>query len=178
MKEKQAKQQGPDTCARGETKVEEVKKFLRLPTLLALAALAFVVALLLAAQGIAQNGSPNQAPNTTATVEGAAPAATAQEVKPAKDFYAVVRRNGTLARDRGAVDAQRITEGQYAVIFFRNVRNCAYVATIGTPRSVGLEAPGEITVAGLFENPQGVFVSTHDSTGAFAARAFHLQVSC
>jgi hypothetical protein len=68
--------------------------------------------------------------------------------------------------------------GGYEVIFFRGVRNCAYVATIGLSGSQGVEAPGETTVVGRFENRRGVFVSTHDSTGAFAPRGFHLQVSC
>jgi hypothetical protein len=89
-----------------------------------------------------------------------------------------VRGNGTLDRGQGAVSAERVDRGQYVVTFFRNVRNCSYVATIGEPDSVGIEAPGEITVAGAFGNPQGVFVATFNSTGDFANRAFHLQVSC
>jgi len=61
--------------------VNEVKKFLRLRTLLALASLALVVVLLTAAQGIGQSGL-NQIPNETATpnetAQGAAPAGTAR----------------------------------------------------------------------------------------------------
>jgi hypothetical protein len=162
--------------------VYEVKKFLRLRTLLALASLALVVVLLAAAQGIGQSAL-NQTPNQTATpndpADEAAPAGTTQ-ARPARDFYAVVDSDGTLARGRGAVSAERFAEGsgQYEVIFDRAVRNCAYVATIGISGSLGLSRPGEITVAARFENNRGVFVSTHNSTGVLRDRGFHLQVSC
>jgi hypothetical protein len=161
--------------------VKEVKKFLRLRTLLALAALVVVVVLLAAAQGIGQSG-PNTTPNTTPSdpAVGVASESDDDRETPAKDFWAVVNSDGTLARDRGAVSAEKNPDflGAYEVIFFRNVRDCAYVATIGISGSSGTSAPGEITVAGRLENRRGVFVSTHDSTGAPADRGFHLQVSC
>jgi len=159
-----------------EPKVTEVKKFLRLRTLLALAALVGVVVLLAAAQGIGQS-APNTTPSETAAV-GVASQSTDDRETPAKAFWAVVDSDGTLARDRGAVSAQRFDVGQYEVIFSRNVRNCAYVATIGLSGSESVSAPGETTVVGRFGNRRGVFVTTHDSTGAFADRGFHLQVSC
>jgi hypothetical protein len=155
--------------------VNEVKKFLRLRTLLTLASLALVVVLLTAVPGIGQAGF-NQTPNETA--DAAAAADTTRFVRPAKDYYAVVDSDGTLARGRGAVDAQRVGQGGYEVIFFRGVRNCAYVATIGLSGSEGTSQPGEITVVGRIGNSRGVFLTTHDSTGAFADRGFHLQVSC
>jgi ABC-type antimicrobial peptide transport system permease subunit len=157
--------------------VQEVKKFLRLRTLLALAALVVVVLLLAAAQGIGQSGS-NQTPSETVTAAGAGDSSKDDRKAPAKDFWAVVNSDGTLARDRGAVSSQRFTNGEYEVIFSRNVRNCAYVATIGLSGSFGISPPGEITVVGRFGNRRGVYVTTHDSTGAFADRSFHLQVSC
>jgi hypothetical protein len=63
------------------------------------------------------------------------------------------------------------------VIFNRNVRNCAYVATIGD-QADGQQPPGEITVATRNGNNNGVFVSTHDSAGVAADRDFHLIVIC
>jgi hypothetical protein len=162
------------------TKVNEVKKLLRLRTLLALASLALVVVLLTAVQGIGQNGGENQQPPTPKekAKAAAAVAAAPQHVRPAKVFYAVVDPDGTLARGKGAIMAQSLGDGAYEVLFYRGVRNCAYVATIGISGSNGQSEPGEITVAGRFNNKRGVFVQTHDSTGAFADRGFHLQVSC
>lgn len=156
--------------------MNEVKKFLRLRTLLPLAALVVAVVLLAAAQGIGQS-APNTTPSEPAV--GVASESTDDRETPAKDFWAVVDPDGTLARDRGAVSSQMTNDpGGYEVIFFRNVRNCAYVATIGLSGSQGVSAPGETTVVGRIENRRGVFVTTHDSTGAFANRGFHLQVSC
>ena len=48
-------------------------------------------------------------------------------------LFAVVEPDGRLARGCGAVSSQKvdIEVGAYEVIFDRNVRDCAYVATIG-----------------------------------------------
>jgi hypothetical protein len=93
-------------------------------------------------------------------------------------FYAVVNANGTLARGFKAVSAQRLGLGAYEVVFRKDVRNCAYVATIGLSGSAGASAPGEITVVGRAGNDRGVFVTTHSSGGAFADLGFHLAVHC
>ncbi len=92
--------------------------------------------------------------------------------------FAVVDRSGVVVRGRGVVSAARVAAGQYEVVFNRSVRNCAYVATVGDVDDVGVETPGEITTVGRFGNPRGVFVSTHNSGGAFEDRSFHLFVSC
>jgi hypothetical protein len=92
--------------------------------------------------------------------------------------FAVVDRAGVVARGKGVVSAARLAPGQYEVIFNRSVRNCAYVATVGDVDDVGVEQPGEITTVGRFANVRGVFVTTHNSTGAFEDRSFHLFVAC
>jgi hypothetical protein len=93
-------------------------------------------------------------------------------------IYAVVNANGTLARGFRAVSSQKLAVGQYEVIFNRNVRNCAYVASIGLSGAVGASSPGEITVVGRFNNDRGVFVTTHNSAGAAADLGFHIAVHC
>jgi hypothetical protein len=95
-------------------------------------------------------------------------------------LFAVVEPDGTLARGCGAVSSQKvdIDVGAYEVIFDRNVRDCAYVATIGISGSVGFSPSGEITVAGRFNNVNGVFLTTSDSTGMLADRGFHVAVHC
>jgi hypothetical protein len=92
--------------------------------------------------------------------------------------FAVVEANGVTARGRGVVSSQSIGGGFYEVIFSRNVTKCAYVATMGDSGSNTNGTPGEIAVVGRFGKPNGVFLSTFDSTGALADRSFHLQVLC
>jgi hypothetical protein len=93
-------------------------------------------------------------------------------------LYAVVNSDGTLARSFRAVSAKKLGPGQYEVIFNRNVRKCAYVATIGLPRNMCSSPPGEITVAGRYTTDRGVFVTTYSSVGTLEDRGFHLAVHC
>ena len=147
------------------------------------ASVVLVVALLMGAlvafgltQATAQD-NPNSQPSTS---EAAADDSSGsfQTLQVRRVVWAVVNSDGTLARGQGALDANRLDVGQYEVLFDRVVRRCAYTATIGISRAVGVEAPGEITVAGRAGARNGVFISTHDSTGAFADRGFHLTVNC
>ena len=89
---------------------------------------------------------------------------------------AVVNANGTLARGRKAVSATRLATGAYEVVFRKDVRKGAYLATIGLSGSAGASLPGEITVVGRAGNDRGVFVTTHSSGGAAADLGFHLAV--
>ena len=95
-------------------------------------------------------------------------------------LWAVVNPDGTLARGRGALAASRADAptGAYEVLFDRNVRRCSYTATIGLSGASGVSPPGEITVVGRSGAPNGVFITTHDSTGALADRGFHLTANC
>jgi hypothetical protein len=90
---------------------------------------------------------------------------------------AVVTANGVLQRGRGVSSVARAGQGNYQVIFDRDVRNCAYIATLGSP---GVEDPtvGQVSVSGLSSNVNGVFVKTTNSSGGELDRAFHLIVSC
>jgi hypothetical protein len=96
-----------------------------------------------------------------------------------KEDFAVVASSGVLVRGSSSsvVSASNIGTGGYQVIFNKNVSGCAYVATIGDT-DAGSAVPGEIWVAGLAGNADGVFVDTQDSTGAESNRPFHLSVSC
>src|SRR4051812_26007764 len=57
---------------------------------------------------------------------------------------AVVTSAGLLARGRGVSSATRTAPGRYQVIFDRDVRGCAYIATVG-------DAGGAAPAAGLVE---------------------------
>jgi hypothetical protein len=103
-------------------------------------------------------------------------AADGRDEDDANTMYAVVDANGALARGRRAVSAARLATGAYEVVFRRDVRRGAYVATIGLSGSAGSSLPGEITVVGRAGNDRGVFVTTHSSGGAAADLGFHLAV--
>jgi hypothetical protein len=95
-------------------------------------------------------------------------------------YWAVVERDGTLVRGRNVVRSQQVGMGQYEVVFTGDVSRGVYVASIGRP-GIATEPSGEIGVAlrcclPPAEANKGVWVDTHDSTGAYSDRAFHLVV--
>lgn len=115
-------------------------------------------------------------PNAGPVVQSRAAAASSG----ATVLSAVVSAEGTLIRGKHVISTSKvdIPDGAYEVIFDRDVRNGTYVATIGKTDAVGVEPSGEITVAGRFSDPRGVFVATNDSSGNFSDRSFHLIVVC
>jgi hypothetical protein len=90
---------------------------------------------------------------------------------------AVVTSAGLLARGRGVASVARTGEGRYQVILDRDVRGCAYVASVG---DVGAAGPpsGDATTTSLPSNVSGVVVRTTSSNGAASDKPFHLIVSC
>jgi hypothetical protein len=91
---------------------------------------------------------------------------------------AVVNADGTLARGSGVTTVDKYGTGNYGVKFRRNVRNCAYVASIGLSGSSGTESNASIDVVGDNASANGVFVDTEDFAGTQADRGFHLIVFC
>jgi len=93
---------------------------------------------------------------------------------------AVVDPTGTLVRGKHAISARKadIPNGGYEVIFDRDVRSGAYVASVGKSDAIGVSQPGEITVVGRVSDTRGVYITTHDSQGVFSDRGFHLVVVC
>jgi hypothetical protein len=91
--------------------------------------------------------------------------------------FAVVAANGVLARGRGVTSAVRTGAGRYQVIFNRDVRSCAVIATAGV---IGATTPGaaEATTALLATNVDGVVVRTFGGDGAAGDHSFHLLVAC
>jgi hypothetical protein len=91
--------------------------------------------------------------------------------------YAVVTSAGLAARGRGVSSVARTSAGRYQVLFDRDVRSCAFLATIG---DAGAAAPpqGEISTSALASNVNAVSVRTENSNGNPADRPFHVAVSC
>lgn len=92
-------------------------------------------------------------------------------------YWAVIGTNGVPARSRGVLSASRTGNGAYQVIFGRNVRNCAYGATLG---AIGATTPntGQVSVSQLASNVNGVLVRTTEGASKPLNRSFHLTVSC
>jgi hypothetical protein len=91
--------------------------------------------------------------------------------------YVVATGAGVAARGRGVSSVTRTSEGRYQVIFDRDVRGCAYFATIG---DIGGAGPGTgfIATRQLPSNVNGVVVITDGPNANPADRPFHLIVPC
>jgi hypothetical protein len=92
--------------------------------------------------------------------------------------FAVLNAGGQQVRARGTTSAARTGDGRYQVIFNRDVRACAYYATVGGPSATAPPDNGQITVSGLASNVAGVDIRTTGANGGNANRPFHLLVIC
>ena len=90
---------------------------------------------------------------------------------------AVISNVGATVRARGVASSAQSGTGQYVVVFDRDVRSCAYFATLGDESASG-PGTGQISVTSAASNVNGVRVVTRDSDGMLADRSFHLLVSC
>jgi hypothetical protein len=107
------------------------------------------------------------------------PRADARYVNEQELLWAVVDGDGeAIVRGNGAVSVNRSSAGVYQVRFTRNVRDCAYVASVGLTGFSGNPQPGEIGVVGENASVTGVWIQTFNSAGTSADRDFHLIVDC
>jgi hypothetical protein len=91
--------------------------------------------------------------------------------------HAVISDVGGTVRGRGVASSARTGDGQYQVVFDRDVRNCVYAATLGDESAAGA-GNGQISVTSSAANVNGVRAVTRNSAGANENRSFHLIVSC
>jgi hypothetical protein len=92
-------------------------------------------------------------------------------------LFATVSANGTLGSNDGATSVTKFGsagDGDYAVIFNRNVSQCAPVATIAD--TVG--GSGEITAEPYSQDVKGVFITTRNPNGSASDNDFNLVVVC
>ena len=150
---------------------------IRWKLLLSMALVASALVALGVAQAMARSSAPNTQPSQSKFADNGSGSFQAAATSTTL-LWAVVDSDGHLARDEGARDAKRLEPGRYEVLFNQNVRNCAYVASLGLSTSEGAATPGQISTAGRSGARNGVFVSTQDSSGALASRSFHLAVFC
>ena len=137
------------------------------PAILALAAL----------NGEASLAAPEQ--QSPSRGVGSAPMQNIPQTVESQIKFAVVGSDGITVRGRGVTSSQRFNTGNYEVIFNRNVTACAYVLTEGSTGSSSVTPlPGYGTVVGRKGNANGVYITTFNSDGVLANRAFHLVVVC
>jgi hypothetical protein len=91
--------------------------------------------------------------------------------------WAIVTAHGKLARGNGGIGASRHGPGNYKVLFFDDVRDCAYKATLGNPTG-GVPPVGDIGVARMPGVVNGVLVRTTNAKGAAADEGFHVAATC
>jgi hypothetical protein len=96
----------------------------------------------------------------------------------ARELFAVVDWEGKLKRGLHAVSSKRLGIGYYEVIFDRDVRHGAYLATTGGHGYEGVPLAAIANVMSRANDPRGVFVFVSDLTGAPLAAGFHLLVVC
>ena len=109
-----------------------------------------------------------------------------QHIRPKADkryvprYFAAVNTDGSLARRAGVAASDNLSgAGSYEVIFRRNVRSCAYLATIGSADiPEDQPAAGFIGVADRTGTPRGVYVQTYRANGNEADRPFHIDIVC
>lgn len=91
---------------------------------------------------------------------------------------AVIDSDSTIARGSGVTSAASFGFGNYEVIFKRNIRNCAYSATLSESGSSTVPAPGSIGITGRSANVKGVFVNIDDIDGLGVEGGFTVVINC
>ena len=88
--------------------------------------------------------------------------------------------NAQIVRGRGATEVNRVTNGSFRVTFDRDVQNCTWLATYGTPGNQFVDAKFA-TVRGRDPNtqPNDVGVVIRDTNGAQVdGLGFHVEALC
>jgi hypothetical protein len=115
-----------------------------------------------------------------AITAGAASAASDEyspATQPGTSGWAVVTREGRLARSSNVVRVRHIDTGKYVVQFNSDVSTCAYAATISGARTNPF--PGSIVVTNASKTGDSVHVSTFgNNVHQTVDYKFHLIVQC
>jgi hypothetical protein len=98
--------------------------------------------------------------------------------KSRSDMWAVVNSDGTVARSYRTTSAAKLGTGAYEVVFAQDVTGCAYNLTPGLSATSGTPPVGGVSVTGRSANPNGIFVTTFNSSGTYTDSGFHVRVKC
>jgi predicted small lipoprotein YifL len=85
---------------------------------------------------------------------------------------------GAKVRAAGVSSFTKLGPGRWEITFDRDMRNCAYLATIGDPGNKLVYNPGLVFTAGGHGGPNGVYVETKNLGGGLADFPYHLNAVC
>ena len=97
---------------------------------------------------------------------------------PCLSLWAVVNKDGVLQRAGCPGTTSAFVGTGYQVLFHRNVRDCAYVASAGNAGSRDVPIPAVVSTVGRSGKVRGVFIGVVDLAGHAIKRGFHLIVEC
>lgn len=92
-------------------------------------------------------------------------------------LFAQANADGTIFNSSGGVTGSKISQGQYAIDFGRDISNCGFFATQGEG-GVGGAGGAIMGVTDRSGNAEAVFVTARSDTNALVDRAFQLVVVC
>lgn len=95
-------------------------------------------------------------------------------------LWAVMQPTGALQRSAGTLSAGRLGAGQYEVTFNQDIRECAYLANVGSPVDISNAASqqGFAVTGKKFGTAHTVRINTRANNGTSADRPFYLLVVC
>jgi hypothetical protein len=113
---------------------------------------------------------PKETPTPTPTAAPPPPAPTTQTI--------VVDAEGNKSRGSRGTEVTRKGPGEWEVTFDSDMRNCAYVATVGDAASEVVSTPGLVFTASGQDSDNGVYVVTVTPNGKVSDFPFHLVTRC
>jgi hypothetical protein len=119
-----------------------------------------------------------QTQQSKTNTEPIVPSKSSKESTGPRELFAVVDRHGKLTRGLHADSSRRLDVGVYEVIFSRDVRRGAYLATTGGVDFAGIPLAASASVNGRATNPRGVLVYTTNLSSDPIDCGFHLLVVC
>src|SRR5262249_16897936 len=96
----------------------------------------------------------------------------------ATESFAVVSDAGSLVRGLNATSARRLSTGNYTVKFNASVKNCAFIASLGSTSASSTQPTGQAGAGLDPSNNKTAHVETTSSDGTDSDRSFDLVVIC
>ena len=93
--------------------------------------------------------------------------------------FAAVSDEGLALARRGVLTTFKMgDDGDYEVVFDKNIVNCAYMATIVSDTAVANALRGQIGVGPAADDQRALVVQTTNAQGQPSKRPFHVAVFC
>ena len=110
---------------------------------------------------------------------GLVPGAALASLSGGTTHFAAVNDEGLPLARRGLLTSFKINEdGEYKVVFDKDIATCAYTATIVSETAVTSALRGQIGVGLAFDDHRALVVQTTNAQGQPAKRPFHVAILC